>query len=65
MKHVPQTLRGFVSPLALNNDIDVTDAKILLVDDLLSSGTTLRTAHELLMSAGASSVSALCLLSRV
>ncbi|HCD6631976.1 ComF family protein [Pseudomonas aeruginosa] len=65
MKHVHQRLRDYVSPLALNTGVQVEGARILLVDDLLSSGSTLRTAHQLLLQAGATHVSALCLLSRV
>lgn len=62
MKHVDQRLREYVSPLALNTGVHVEGARILLVDDLLSSGATLRTAHNLLVQAGAGHVSALCLL---
>jgi hypothetical protein len=65
MKNVDQRLRDYIEPLVLAPDAPVAGHRILLVDDLLSSGATLRTAHRLLTEAGAAEVSALCLLSRV
>lgn len=65
MKHVDQRLRDYIEPLVLAPNAPVAGHRILLVDDLLSSGATLRTAHRLLTEAGAVEVSALCLLSKV
>lgn len=65
MKNVDQRLRDYIEPLVLAPGAPVAGHRILLVDDLLSSGATLRTAHRLLTEAGAVEVSALCLLSKV
>ncbi|WVM91494.1 phosphoribosyltransferase family protein [Halopseudomonas pachastrellae] len=65
MKHVDQRLRDYIEPLVLAPNAPVSGHRILLVDDLLSSGATLRTAHRLLTEAGAAHVAALCLLSKV
>lgn len=65
MKNVEQRLRDYIEPLVLAPGAPVAGHRILLVDDLFSSGATLRTAHRLLTEAGAIEVSALCLLSKV
>jgi hypothetical protein len=65
MKYVHQRLREYVSPLSLDATAQVEGSRILIVDDLLSSGATLNCADRLLKQAGATHVAALCLLSRV
>lgn len=63
LKEVDNHLRCFTFPFKINENLNVRGLSVLVVDDLLSSGTSIRTASRLLIASGADRVSALCLLS--
>jgi hypothetical protein len=63
LKEVENHLRGYTFPFKINEDLNVQGLSVLVVDDLLSSGTSIQTAKRLLVASGADKVSALCLLS--
>ncbi|MQU21960.1 hypothetical protein GHO35_12485 [Pseudomonas helleri] len=63
LKEVDNHLRGYTFPFKINENLDVKGMSVLVVDDLLSSGTSILTAKRLLVASGADKVSALCLLS--
>lgn len=63
LKLVDNHLRGYTNPFKLTGIVSFADQRVLIVDDLLSSGTSLSTAGRLIIQAGAQRVSALCLLS--
>ncbi len=64
MKEVDNSVRNFFHPLALTEGVeDLSGKRVLLVDDLLSSGSTLKCAQALIEERQAGEVSALCLLS--
>ena len=63
LKEVENHLRGFTFPFKINENVNVQGLSVLVVDDLLSSGTSIQTASRLLIASGADKVSALCLLS--
>lgn len=64
MKEVDSSVRNFFHPLALSGGVHAFNGKrVLLVDDLLSSGSTLKCAQALVEERQAVEVSALCLLS--
>lgn len=66
LKEVDTKLRKHTKPLALNGSLPIAGAPVLLVDDLLATGTTLVCARDLLCGADAGlKVSGLCLLSRL
>ncbi len=55
-------LRQHIEPLKVSEDMDFTGMRVLLTDDLLSSGNTLLSAYNILKyKANTSSVEALCL----
>lgn len=63
LKEVENQLRCFTFPFKINENLNVQGLSVLVVDDLLSSGTSIQTASRLLIASGANKVSALCLLS--
>ncbi|WP_225776509.1 phosphoribosyltransferase [Pseudomonas sp. Marseille-Q5115] len=63
LKEVDNSLRPLTFPFKINEDLSVRGLSVLVVDDLLSSGTSIQTASRLLVASGADRVSALCLLS--
>jgi len=64
MKEVDNSVRNFFHPLALSPGVgDLSGKRVLLVDDLLSTGSTLKCAQALVEEKDATHVSALCLLS--
>ncbi|WAJ37296.1 phosphoribosyltransferase [Pseudomonas sp. GOM7] len=64
LKHVGAKLRPYIKPLKLAGPPPRKNLSILLVDDLLATGTTLKTAADILIASGcAASVDGLCLLS--
>ena len=66
LKHASAKIRPYIKPLKLAGPPPGAGMSILLVDDLLSTGTTLRTAADILRSSGcAGTVDGLCLLSPV
>jgi len=56
-------LRKIIQPIKLANNLDIKANRVLLVDDLLASGTTLLTAYNLLKSKDIDDISAICLFS--
>lgn len=51
LKSIPNNLRFYLNPLVVNNKtVILTNKRILLIDDLLSTGTTLKSAKILLES---------------
>ena len=67
LKNIPPKYRHLFSPLVLNKENCFKGRKVLLVDDLLSTGTTLSIAADILRSnySDIFSVQALCLFSDV
>lgn len=68
MKHVPNKVRHYFPPWQLNPDFNYTmvnNSTVILVDDLLSTGTTLISASAELRNAGLSCTTAICLLSNL
>lgn len=68
MKHVPNKIRHYFPPWKLNPDFNYTidnNSVVILVDDLLSTGTTLISASSELRNAGLSCTTAICLLSNL
>lgn len=67
LKYIDPKIRKYFSPVDLNPKYHGQEltGEVLLVDDLLSTGTTLRAAQRNLASAGISSNNAVCLLSDV
>lgn len=64
LKEVDVKLRKHTNPLTLNGPLPIAGAPVLLVDDLLATGTTLVCARDLLCGANVGlNVSGLCLLS--
>lgn len=63
LKLVDTPLRQYTFPFKINEELDVKGMSILVVDDLLSTGTSIQTASRLLVASGANEVTALCLLS--
>ena len=64
VKDIDTKIRSYFSPLALSqNIVNPQGKKVLLVDDLLTTGTTLISAKELLAGNNVSSFQGLCLLS--
>lgn len=63
LKLVPNMLREYTFPFKINEDTNVQGLSILVVDDLLATGTSIRTASRLLTASGANDITALCLLS--
>lgn len=64
MKEVDNGIRNYFHPLALTDGVcELNGKRVLLVDDLLSSGSTLKCARALIEEREAKAVSALCLLS--
>ncbi|MFL1420209.1 phosphoribosyltransferase [Pseudomonas fildesensis] len=63
LKEVENHLRGYTFPFKINENLNVQGLAVLVVDDLLSSGTSILTAKRLLVASGADNVSGLCLLS--
>lgn len=69
MKDIDPSARRFIRPLKLNQDPVMlkkmlSGKSIVLVDDLLASGATLKSAEELLAWCDVKSVEAICLLSK-
>ena len=65
LKYVSNSVREYFPPLVMSDgyfDAGRT-GKVILVDDLLSTGTTLKSARELVTSVGGTCSSAVCLLS--
>ncbi|WP_282153958.1 phosphoribosyltransferase [Ruegeria atlantica] len=53
MKELDKKIRGYVRPMKLIGDTShLAEKKVLIVDDLMSSGTSIRCAAELLQSQG-------------
>lgn len=68
MKRVPNKVRHYFSPWKLNPDFDynqLNNSEIILVDDLLSTGTTLISAAGELQRTGLTCSLAICLLSNL
>ena len=66
MKSVMLRIRQYFDPLSSNVLVsECVDRNVLLVDDIVGSGTSLISAQKALLAAGATSVSALTLLSRL
>ena len=68
LKDVDVKLRHFTQPLQLNQQVQIPNTLILLVDDLMASGTTLLCARNLLAAAATIEhgwVSSICLLSTI
>ncbi|MER8785092.1 hypothetical protein NKH60_28385 [Mesorhizobium sp. M1006] len=64
MKGIDTGIRGFFDPLVLSGELpDIEEQRVLLVDDLMSSGTTLGSASSILTGGKNCQVSGLCLLS--
>ncbi len=64
MKEVPPQVRHHFSPFTLNAPcVDLKDKRVLLVDDILSSGSSLLSAADVCKAAGATNVTGLCFLS--
>ncbi|HAV2277468.1 TPA: hypothetical protein JHK27_003068 [Serratia marcescens] len=66
MKHVPNRVREYFCPLKMNPQFDVTvlqEIEVILVDDLLSTGTTLVSAANELSRFNVSCTQSVCLLS--
>jgi hypothetical protein len=64
MKEVPRSVRKYIQPLTLTHSPAKTAPRVLLVDDLMSSGSTLISAQEaILMVFPEAHIEALCLLS--
>lgn len=68
MKKIPNKLRRYFSPWKLNpifNFIEIKGKNIILIDDLLSTGTTLVSAAKELSQIGLTCKTAICLLSNL
>jgi hypothetical protein len=64
MKDIPNGIRMFFDPLVQSGELpDIEGKKVLLVDDLMSSGTTLGSAASILSGGKSCQLSGLCLLS--
>lgn len=68
MKKIPNKIRHYFSPWKINPDFDINRLNhynIILIDDLLSTGTTLNTATIELNRSGLACSTAICLLSNL
>lgn len=66
MKKVPLAVRGYFTPIAANDLVSGWEGRhVLLVDDIVGSGTSLLAAKAALLAAGAEGVRAMTLLSRL
>ncbi len=67
MKLVEQSVRHLFSPIVIDPGMGamISGQRIVIVDDIVSSGTTLRSAALSIQHAGAMSVEAYCLLGKV
>lgn len=66
MKDVHKSLRSMISPMTSSHISTVGITKVLLVDDLMSSGSTLKSAYHVVKGACPDAqIDALCLLSHV
>ncbi|MDO8038376.1 phosphoribosyltransferase [Janthinobacterium sp. SUN137] len=66
LKEVDVKLRHLTDPLIINNQVPVPNSPIVLVDDLMATGTTLLRARDLLRAQGVTAeIKALCLFSKL
>lgn len=68
MKDIPTNLRYLVNPLYMKNNLFFSrfaGKRVLVVDDLLATGSSMRGAASLLLNGGCASVVGLCLFSSV
>ncbi|WP_348731449.1 phosphoribosyltransferase [Rheinheimera texasensis] len=64
LKEIDVKIRPYFAPLVINPQVThIPNGNVLIVDDLISSGTTLRHAQSLLLSSGGQCSMAVCLLS--
>lgn len=67
LKLVDVRVRHYFNPLSVNTTMrdQLVERRVLLIDDLLATGTTLRSAKNVLSQVGCEVISAICLLSSV
>lgn len=67
LKNVNNKVRCYFPPVTYNDSYrgDMPDGNIILIDDLLSTGTTLLSARDILIDKGIDCTSAFCLLSQL
>ena len=66
LKDVDIKLRRFVNPIAIKAGVELPDSPIVLIDDLMATGTTLLRARDLFREQGSThEIKGLCLFSRL